>query len=130
MLISAGCYSGSSRHRGYPGASPPQAAFDLPKGGYAGRACAKQWRSGPAGKAAQQQWGMVLTKVVSLAFLTSAAVIFFNVLTGKHQQLADEVSSVLHQSFARSTFEVHDPTVLEVRHEVSAGEPTCQGSPE
>ena len=61
---------------------------------------------------------MVLTKVVSLCFLTSAAVIFFNVLTGKHQQLADEVSSVLHQSFTRSTFEVHDPSVLEIRHEV------------
>lgn len=61
---------------------------------------------------------MVLTKLVSLCFLTSAAVIFFNVLTGRHQELADEVSSVLHQSFTRSTYEIHDPTVLEVRHEV------------
>ena len=61
---------------------------------------------------------MVLTKLVSLCFLTSAAVIVVNVLTGRHQELANEVSSVLHQSFTRSTFEIHDPQVLEVRHEV------------
>ena len=61
---------------------------------------------------------MVLTKLVSLCFLTSAVVIFFNVLTGRHQELADEVSSVLHQSFTRSTYEIHDPRILEVRHEV------------
>ncbi len=61
---------------------------------------------------------MVLTKLVSLCFLTSAAVIFVNVLTGRHQELADEVSSVLHQSFTRSTYEIHDPQVMEVRHEV------------
>lgn len=61
---------------------------------------------------------MVLTKIVSLCFLTSAVVIFFNVLTGRHQELADEVSSMLHQSITRSTYEVHDPRVLEVRHEV------------
>ncbi|BDA47549.1 hypothetical protein COCOBI_10-3970 [Coccomyxa sp. Obi] len=74
----------------------------------------------PAG-AGRANWGMVLTKLVSLCFLTSAVVIFFNVLTGRHQELADEVSSVLHQSFTRSTFEVHDPKVLEVRHEEVAG---------
>lgn len=61
---------------------------------------------------------MVLTKLVSLCFLTSAAVIFVNVLTGRHQELANEVSSVLHQSFTRSTYEIHDPQVMEVRHEV------------
>ena len=61
---------------------------------------------------------MVLTKLVSLCFLTSAAVIFVNVLTGRHQELANEVSSVLHQSFTRSTYEIHDPKVMEVRHEV------------
>jgi hypothetical protein len=61
---------------------------------------------------------MVLTKLVSLCFLTSAAFIFVNVLTGRHQELADEVSSVLHQSFKRSIFEVHDPKVEEIRHEV------------
>lgn len=66
---------------------------------------------------------MVLTKLVSLCFLTSAAVIFFNVLTGRHQELANEVSSVLHQSFTRQTYEIHDPQVLEVRHEVSSSNP-------
>ncbi len=76
--------------------------------------------------AGRAYWGMVLTKIVSLCFLTSAVVIFFNVLTGRHQELADEVSSVLHQSFTRSTYEVHDPKVLEVRHEVRCSSaPLC-----
>ena len=72
--------------------------------------------------AGHKNWdrGMVLTKLVSLCFLTSAAVIFVNVLTGRHQELANEVSSVLHQSFTRSTYEIHDPQVLEVRHEVQS----------
>ncbi len=61
---------------------------------------------------------MLLTKLVSLCLLTSAAVIFINVLTGRHQELADEVSSVLHQSFTRSQYEIHNPDVVEVRHEV------------
>ena len=68
---------------------------------------------------------MVLTKLVSLCFLTSAAVIFVNVLTGRHQELANEVSSVLHQSFTRSTYEIHDPQVMEVRHEVTSPFSAC-----
>ena len=66
----------------------------------------------------RRDWGMLLTKLVSLCLLTSAAVIFISVLTGRHQELADEVSSVLHQSFTRSQYEIHNPDVLEVRHEV------------
>ena len=133
LLAGGGALTGcttSSRHRGVLPAVGRGLFQPGNKGGDrsalgGGRACSSQRRGGlfAAGAQRREWWGMVLTKVVSLCFLTSAAVIFFNVLTGKHQQLADEVSSVLHQSFTRSTFEVNDPAVLEVRHEVRPAPP-------